>query len=178
MAAINKRHRRSTATGYVGTKRTLGIDASRPNRVNCNRPLLHRLVWNGDTRPGWQLNRSDMTNGGLTIVLGGACGGLPAGCLSGGGPTNARDHTTRYRAYISQNAAAQIFCDGQCHWYGITQEDAIYWSNDTANLTALCHLCHAHKTAQEGNPMGGGAPTPAGPCPAQNGGVCHADVNI
>lgn len=144
------------------TKRQLNIefDPKRKKKDNCDRPLISILVWDGDSRPGWQAVRSDGSPGGLNVI---GPGIMCATC--GGGLATQRDHDTRYRKYISDNAVLNTFCDGTCHWLGITRADAIFWSNDQANLTPLCDPCHVLKTQAEGNPPGDGGPTPVGACP-------------
>ena len=159
-----------------GTARTLGMEAGAEKANACTYGLRHADVWDGNSRPGWQANRSDGSLGGLHL-LPGLCAKAGVACPAGTAAAE-RDHNTRFRQYISENAVPVEFCDGVCHFYGIRQDDASFWSNDTANLTPLCNACHTAKTQAEAgqHQEGGGAPTPIGPCPGP--GQCQADVTL
>ncbi|HEX4955332.1 MAG TPA: DUF4157 domain-containing protein [Thermoanaerobaculia bacterium] len=93
-----------------------------------------RTLWDGHQRPGW-------SPAALAI--------LPAVCALCGAPATDRDHIVPYRRHITANANAQVFCDGTCHFWGISWADATAWSNDLANLRPLCAACNGVKAAAD-----------------------------
>lgn len=114
-----------------------------------------RTMWDGDQRPAWDATA-------LAI--------LPAHCQICGMGTaaTARDHIVPYRRYISDNAPTNVFCDGTCHYLGVSMADATTWSCDVNNLRPLCTNCNSVKaTTDRNDPQNVSAPpTLIGPCPS------------
>lgn len=120
------------------------------------RPSKHGwkgTMWDGDARPSWSPTAAAL---------------IPGVCALCGGVATDRDHIVPYRVHISDNAEVQVFCDGTCHYAGVSAADAYAWSNDMANLQPLCSACNGHKAADDKlNPNNVSAPpTLIGPCPA------------
>ncbi len=64
--------------------------------------------------------------------------------------------------YIVENTNVQVFCDGICHFDGISYSDAVRCFNDPSNLAPLCSKCNSRK---EGT--GGEKPFCKGACPGR-----------
>ncbi len=131
-------------------------------------PNWQRTMWNGNTRPGWGPAAQAMINPGITMCAHPGCGN----------PATDRDHIVPYREHISNNAPVQTFCDGTCHYLGVSMADARVWSNDMANLQPLCAHHNGLKAAQDAARPNNVANPPdlAGECPGPNCPGCGADV--
>ncbi|MFN7961471.1 MAG: DUF4157 domain-containing protein [Thermoanaerobaculia bacterium] len=111
-----------------------------------------RTMWDGSQRPGWNLA---------------AQGILPGICALCGAAATDRDHIVPYRRYISDNANPRVFCDGSCHFVGVSMADATALSNALANLRPLCAACNGAKAALDrADPFNrDDPPTLVGACP-------------
>jgi hypothetical protein len=117
-------------------------------------------MWNGHSRRPWSLAANALRVG-LCVQC-----GVNAGAEL--------DHVTQFQTHIDNNANAEVFCDGQCHFYGVPIAQANAWYNDVNNLEWLCGPCHNLKPNQQNLAI---PPTVLGPCPAGEcqGDGCNAD---
>jgi len=150
---FTKRQMKKMFDHHIQTKK------SKTDECKGNRPPSKwgwkKKMWDGDSRPGWSVNATNL---------------LPGNCQICGNNTAAtcRDHIVPYRKYISDNASVQLFCDGTCHYLGVSMADASTWSNDLDNLRPLCTNCNSTKgVIDKKNPQNVAAPpTLVGPCPS------------
>jgi len=125
----------SDASVTVGKRRRVCGFGRTPAAGNWNRRL-----WNGNTRPGWNLIAFAILIPGVNVCA------WPGGCVN---MATDRDHIVPYRRYIHDNAHLITACDGTCHYLGVSMVEARALANDVTNLRPLCAHHNGVKAAAD-----------------------------
>lgn len=140
-----------------------------PAGRNPASPNWHHTLWNGNSRYAWSPAAAALL-GPLVVCA------WPAGCANAAAH---RDHIIPYRRYINDNGALETFCDGTCHYLGVSVANATALYNNIANLRPLCAMHNGQKAILDAaDPFNVNYPPDlvgrciGGPCPGCNADHC------